>query len=164
MFESRGNPWLPFGNRLEYEWAHYHYVQLQSSSNNIQRGLDLWRATVARCQTGHDSLDTGSCDGVPWKNAREMYDTIDSISAGGVGWTTYQLSYRGPQPTGTPPRWMQESYELNVRNVLSVFEEQLASKEFDCQFEYAPYEEYDKEGSRVYSNLMSGNWAFREAV
>lgn len=111
------------------------------------------------CQTNHDS-----CDGVPWKNAKEMYNTIDSISVGGVGWTTYQLSYGGPQPTGTLPRWMREPYELNVRDVFSVFEAQLASKEFDGQFEYAPYEEYDEKGSRVYGNLMSGNWAFRQAV
>ena len=93
-----------------------------------------------------------------------MYDTIDSITVSGVGWTTYQLFYDGPQPSGMVPRWMQEPYELNVRNILSVFEEQLASKEFDGQFEYSPYEEYDEKGSRVYSNFMSGSWAFCEAV
>jgi Plavaka transposase len=108
--------------------------------------------------------DNDSCDEVPWKTANEMYESIDSISAGGPGWTTFELSYGGPRPDGAPPRWMQESYELNVRDILSVFEEQLASKEFDGQFEYMPYEEYDQNGSRVYSNLMSGNWAFREAV
>ena len=59
---------------------------------------------------------------------------------------------------------MQEPYKLNVRNVLSVFEEQLASKEFDSQFEYSPYEEYDEKGACIYSNFMSGSWAFHEAV
>ncbi|KAF8274535.1 hypothetical protein EI94DRAFT_1768740 [Lactarius quietus] len=59
--------------------------------------------------------------------------------------------------------WMQEFYDLNLRNLFLVFKGQLASKEFDGQFEYTPYEEYDKDGSRVYSNLMSGNWAFHEA-
>ncbi|KAI9435153.1 hypothetical protein H4582DRAFT_1817832 [Lactarius indigo] len=158
LLESRSNPWLPFSDRLAYEWAHYHYIHLQSSAGDIQRGLDLWRATVMMYQTDHSS-----CDGVPWKSATEMYGTIDSISAGGVGWTTYQLSYSGPQPTGAAPQWMQETYELNVRDVLSVFKEQLASKEFDGEFEYTPYEEYNKNGSHIYSNLMSGNWAFREA-
>jgi hypothetical protein len=93
-----------------------------------------------------------------------MYDTIDSITVSGVGWTTHQLSYKGPQPTGTVPRWMQESYKLNIRDVLSIFEEQLASKEFDGQFEHMPYEQYDKKGSHIYSKFMSGNWAFWEAV
>ena len=108
--------------------------------------------------------DSDSCDEVPWRNAKDMYDTIDSIQVGAVGWTTYRLSYGGPLPTGTVPRWMQETYELNVRDVLAIFEEQLASKEFDGQFEYTPYEEYDENGSRIYSNFMSGSWAFREAV
>ncbi|KAH8979006.1 hypothetical protein EDB86DRAFT_2744559, partial [Lactarius hatsudake] len=96
----------------------------------------------------------------PWKSAKEMYNTIDSISVSGVSWVTYQLSYNGPQPTRTLPWWMQEIYELNVRNVLSVFKEQLASKEFDGQFKYMPYKEYNAKGHRIYSNLMSGNWAF----
>ncbi|KAH9008341.1 hypothetical protein EDB83DRAFT_2509114 [Lactarius deliciosus] len=159
LSESCGNPWLPFNDRLQYEWAYYHYVRLQSSAEDIRQGLDLWRAMAT---TTHQ-MDHNSCDGVPWKSAKEMYNTIDSISVGGVSWVTYQLSYNGPQPTGTLPRWMQETYELNVRNILSVFEEQLASKEFDGQFEYTPYKEYDAKGHRVYSNLMSGNWAFREA-
>ncbi|KAH9159540.1 hypothetical protein EDB89DRAFT_2117724 [Lactarius sanguifluus] len=159
LSESCGNPWLPFNDRLQYEWAYYHYVQLQSSAEDIQQGLDLWRAMAT---TTHQ-MDHDSCDGVPWKSAKEMYNMIDSISVGGVSWVTYQLLYNGPQPTGTLPRWMQETYELNVRNILSVFEEQLASKEFDGQFKYMPYKEYDAKGHRIYSNLMSGNWAFHEA-
>ena len=93
-----------------------------------------------------------------------MYDTIDSIQVGTVGWMTYRLSYGGPLPAGTVPHWMQETYELNVQDVLAVFEEQLASKEFDGQFEYTPYEEYDENGSCVHSNFMSGSWGFCEAV
>ncbi|KAH9060394.1 hypothetical protein EDB83DRAFT_2292370 [Lactarius deliciosus] len=158
LLESHtSNPWHPFGDRLAYEWARYHYVKLQSSAADVQQGLDLWRATVLMYQA-----DPNSCDGVPWKSATEMYGTINSILVGGVSWTTYQLSYSRPQPTRTLPQWMQETYELNVRDVLSVFEEQLASKEFDGDFEYTPYEEYNKMGSRIYSNLMSGIWAFCE--
>ncbi|KAF8269639.1 hypothetical protein EI94DRAFT_1699335 [Lactarius quietus] len=156
--EASGNPWLPFDGRLDYDWAHYHYVQLQSLASDIQHGLDLWRATVAKYETEDDSHDR-----ILWKNAKEMYSTINSITVGGVGWKTYQLSYNGPKPTGTLPQWMQETYELNVRDILSVFEEQLASKEFDGQFEYVPYEEYDKNGAQIYSNLMSGTWASCQA-
>ncbi|KAF8263103.1 hypothetical protein EI94DRAFT_1773032 [Lactarius quietus] len=135
LFEPSDNPWHPFGHRLEYEWAHYHYIRLQSLADDIQCSLDLWRATVKRYHADNDSRNK-----VPWKNAKEMYESIDSISAGGP-----------------------ESYELNVRDVLSVFEEQLVSRELDGQFEYMPYEEYDSKGSQIYSNLMSGNWAYREA-
>ncbi|KAH9030207.1 hypothetical protein EDB85DRAFT_1866627, partial [Lactarius pseudohatsudake] len=50
------------------------------------------------------------------------------------------------------------------RNVLSVFKEQLALKEFDGQFEYTLYKEYNAKGYHIYSNLMSGNWVFCEVV
>ncbi|KAF8258699.1 hypothetical protein EI94DRAFT_1774119 [Lactarius quietus] len=158
LSEASSNPWLPFDGRLEYEWVHYHYIRLQSLANDIQHGLDLWRATVAKHQT-----EDNDYDGVPWKNTKDMYNTIDSIAAGGVGWKTYQFSYNRPKPTRTLPQWMQDTYELNVRDVLSIFEEQLASKEFDGQFDYVPYEEYNKNGSHIYSNLMSGTWASRQA-
>jgi hypothetical protein len=139
--------------------VHYHYVKLNSSAASIQQGLDLWRATVSMYRT-----DSDSCDDAPWRNARDLYDTIDSITVGRVGWTTHWLSYDGPLPSGMVPHWMKCKYELNVWDVLSIFEEQLASKEFDGQFDYTPYEEYDKKGSRVYSDFMSGSWVLREAV
>jgi hypothetical protein len=63
-----------------------------------------------------------------------------------------------------PPQWMETSYELNTRDVLAVLEQQILTTEFNGQFEYSPYQEYDSEGDRVYSNLMSGYWATREAV
>ncbi|KAF8263940.1 hypothetical protein EI94DRAFT_1703630 [Lactarius quietus] len=157
-FESPDNPWLPFGNRLEFKWVYYHYVRLQSLAVDIQQGLDLWRVTVSR-----HHIDLNICDEVPWQNAKDMYDSIDSIAIGRVGWTTHQLSYSGLQPSGIVPCWVDESYELNVWDVLSIFEEQLALKEFNSWFKYTPYEEYNENGSRMYCNLMTGDWAFREA-
>ena len=63
-----------------------------------------------------------------------------------------------------PPQWMEKTYELNARDVLAVLEQQLTSTEFNGHFEYMPYEEYDPQGSRVYSHLFSAYWANREAV
>ena len=59
---------------------------------------------------------------------------------------------------------METAYELNVRDMLTVLEHQLASTEFDGHFEYVPYQEYDPQGDWVYSHIMSGYWANREAV
>lgn len=101
--------------------------------------------------------------GIPWRNARDLYATIDSIKAGSVGWKTYKFRYHGPKPS-TPPQWMEETYELNTRDVLTLLEQQLQTPEFDGKIEYSPYEEYNSAGDRVYSNLMSAAWANREAV
>jgi hypothetical protein len=149
------NPWSPFQDRLAFDWAQYHFVQLQSSESEILTGLDLWRATVIKHGSKHDDI--------PWHNAQDLYETIDSIQAGEAPWKTFTFSYSGPKPP-TPPRWMEETYELNTRNVLTVLEQQLATTEFDGQFETTPYREFNAQGDRVYSNLMSGHWAYREAV
>jgi hypothetical protein len=121
-------------------------------------GLDLWRATVIKHESEHKL-----CEGVPWRSTDELYRTIDSITAGNVSWKTHQYHYVGPKPL-MPPQWMEKTYELNVRDVLAVLEQQVGSTEFDGQFEYTPYEEYDPQGDRVYSHLMSAYWANREAV
>ena len=155
---SSDNPWAPFQDRLAFDWAHYHYVRLQSSESNILEGLDLWRATVIKHQSQHEPLE-----GIPWNNINEFHATIDSIAVGGVGWKSYKFRYTGPKPAA-PPQWMEETYDLNARDVLAVLEHQIGSTQFDSQFDYVPYQEYDSTGNRVYSNLMSAFWANREAV
>jgi hypothetical protein len=102
-------------------------------------------------------------DGVPWDNTEQLYESIDSIDAGEIGWKTLKFSYTGPKPS-TPPQWMEQTYDLNVRDALGLLEQQLASPEFEGQFEYVPFQEFDSEDNRVYSHLMSAFWANREAV
>jgi Plavaka transposase len=170
---SEGGPWAPFPDRLAFDWAHYHYVRLQSSADDIHVtvGLDLWLATIIKHESKHGQANEEPSDGetpegvhkVHWRNAEELYATIDSIPAGGIGWKSYKFSYNGPKPF-TPPRWMEEMYDLNTRDVLALFEQQLSSTEFDSEFEDTPFEEFNSKGNRVYSHLMSAYWANREAV
>ncbi|KDR82217.1 hypothetical protein GALMADRAFT_58542, partial [Galerina marginata CBS 339.88] len=144
----------PFEDRVAFDFAQYHYVELQSSEGEIAKGLDLL------CAMG---IKYGSRDGLPWKSAKDLYATIDSIQSGTAPWKTYKFRYTGPKPS-TPPRWMEEEYELNLRDILKVFEEELMSSEFKDDCDYAPYLEFDPQGDRVWSNLMSGDWAYRQAV
>ena len=168
---SEDGPWAPFLDRLTFDWAHYHYVRLQSSADDIHVGLDLWLATIIKHESEHGQANEEPSDGdspegvhkVPWGNAMELYATIDSIPAGGIGWKSYKFSYNGPKPP-TPPCWMEETYDLSTRDVLALFEQQLSSTEFDGEFEDTPSEEFDSKGNHVYSHLMSAYWANHEAV
>lgn len=148
------NPWAPFEDRVAFDFAQYHYVELQSSESEIAKGLDLL------CAMG---IKYGSRNGSPWKSVKELYSTIDSIQTGSAPWKTYKFRYTGPKPL-TPPRWMEENYELNLRDILKVFEVELSSSEFKDKSDYAPYMEFDPQGNRVWSNLMSGDWVNRQAV
>ncbi|KAF8903656.1 hypothetical protein CPB84DRAFT_1845636 [Gymnopilus junonius] len=151
------NPFEPFQDCLAFDWAYYHYVRLQSSKSDILEGLDLWHATVIK----HDSSHlTG--DEVLWRNADSLYQTIDAIQVGDTPWKCYKFSYTGPKPP-TPPHWMEETYELNTRDALLILEQQLATSDFSPHITYVPYQEFDASGNRIVSDLMSGDWPFRQA-
>ena len=154
MDTTSNNPWAPFEDRVAFDFAQYHYVELQCSEGEIAKGLDLL------CAMG---IKYGSRDGSPWKTAKELYATIDSIQTGSAPWKSYKFRYNGPKPS-MPPCWMEEEYELNLRDILKVFEEELSSTEFKNESDYAPYLEFDPQSNCVYSNLMSGNWVHRQAV
>ena len=146
--------WSPFEDRLAFDWAYQHYVKVQSSAAEIAQGLDFWSAI---------SIKHGSTTGAPWRNAKEMYETIDSIEIGSLPFKTFAFQYTGPKPS-TPPSWMEQEYELNTHNVVEVIQEQLATPDFASQINYVPYKEFNGKGERVWSNLMSGHWAYMHAV
>jgi hypothetical protein len=145
--------WQPFASRTEFDFAHFHFVEAQSSAGAINTALDLWAAQILKY--GED---------VPWKNAAELYSTIDSIQHGDAPWKVYKIRYQGPLPAGTPPKWITQTYELCTRDVRTVLHTQLATTDFKNQFNYTPYRQFNGKGRRVWSNLMSGDWAWKQAV
>ena len=126
---------------------------MQSSAGKINKALDMWAATVM--EYGGDA---------PWKNATELYATIDAIQHGDLPWKVYEIHYRGPLPPGTPPKWMTETYELCTRNSRQILHHQLATSQFKDTINLSPYRQFDGTGTRVWSNLMSADWAWKQAV
>ncbi|KAJ7026200.1 hypothetical protein C8F04DRAFT_1298099 [Mycena alexandri] len=143
--------WAPFESRTEFDFAHFHFVRLQSSADEIDRALDLWTASVLK----HGEQ-------APWRNAQQLYDTIDEIQHGVMPWRVYQITYTGPRPP-VAPKWMTETYELCTRDSRLVLQQQLATPEFKDKIDYSPYRQFDGDGKRVWSNLMSGDWAWKQA-
>ena len=130
-------------------------MKLQSSAAEISNGLDLWLASIIKNKS----------DGtIPWNSAQDMYSTINSIKAGSSAWKTFKFRYTSPKPEGPVPKWMEVEYELNTRNILTIVEQQLATTQFDGQFDYSPYQEFGPDGQRIWSNLMSALWAWKQAV
>lgn len=147
------NPWDPFDSRVAFDFANYHFVEIQSSASNIDKALDMWAASVL--EYGGDT---------PWKTAQELYSTIDSIRHGDAPWKVYSIRYQGPLPSGTPPKWMTTTYELCTRDARQVIHNQLATADFKDKINYVPYQQFDGEGKRVWSNLMSADWSWKQGV
>ncbi|KAJ7224045.1 hypothetical protein GGX14DRAFT_648209 [Mycena pura] len=144
--------WTPFNSRLEFDFTHFHFVQVQSSEGSINTALDLWAASV---------LPYGAT--APWKNTKELYATIDRIQNGDMPWRTHQVRYTGPIPAGTPLKWMTQTYEVCTRNLRDVLHHQLASRDFKGLVDMIPYRQFNHNGWRSWSNLMSGDWAWKQA-
>ncbi|TFK16478.1 hypothetical protein FA15DRAFT_550643, partial [Coprinopsis marcescibilis] len=138
------------------DWARFHFVELQASAANIRTGLDLWLAnTIAT--TGDPNAN------IPWRCAKDLYATIDNIQQGSAPFETTTFKYTGELPEN-PPAWMTEEYELCVRDAREALWHQLSTTEFVNQFETRPYRQFEAHGmqQRVWTNLMSGDWAWEE--
>ncbi|KAF8805477.1 hypothetical protein BYT27DRAFT_7073831, partial [Phlegmacium glaucopus] len=138
------------------EFADYHFTELQSSEAQINQALDHWLASTL--------LAGGDADDIPWRTAREMYTTINSIKEGPVPWKMVKFKYTGPLPPGTPPKWMLKTYELCFRDPRIVLLSQIALPDLQDHFNYVPYMQFNEKKDCVWSNLMSGSWAWDEAV
>ena len=148
------NPFSPFVDRLAFEFSEFHFCQLQSSEAHVNQALRLWEAEAAK---------HGSADSVPWTSADDMYTTIDEIRQGGNPWRAVPFQYQGPRPPN-PPKWMTETFQLVTRDVRLLLHEQIACTDFDGHWDYVPYKEFDSNGDRIWTNLMSGDWATKQAV
>jgi hypothetical protein len=150
--DNNFGPWHPFNDRIAFDFAWDHFVESQSSEKKVNQALMHWAALLLE----HNG-------DVPWRNAEDLYKTIDQIQCGDSPWKTYKIQYQGPRPQ-TPPKWMTETYELCCRDSRQVLHQQLATSDFKDKFNPVPYQQFTPAGRRVYSNLMSGDWAWHQAV
>lgn len=73
------------------------------------------------------------------------------------------IRYTGPV-TAESPAWMRETYIIHTRDTLALLKSMIANREFDGKWHYSPFEETNASGKRVWSDLMSGHWAWKQAV
>jgi len=59
---------------------------------------------------------------------------------------------------------MTEEYVLVTRNIRHLLYEQIACTDFDGHWDYAPFMEFNHAGNRVWTNIMSGDWAAKQVV
>jgi hypothetical protein len=89
--------------------------------------------------------------------------SIDAINHGDSPWKVYHIRYQGPMPAGTPPKWMTEDYKLCTRDSCQVLL-QIVSSHFKDSINLTPYCQFDGDGQHSWSNLMSADWLWKQAV
>lgn len=150
---QNNNSWYPFEDRKAFDFAHYHFVEVETSKMKIVKALDHWAA--AQLETGRQ---------IPWKNAKEMQSTIDAIQLGDCPWKTCRIRYQGPIPAENPPKWMTQTYELCMRNSKTLLHQQIRTPDFNGKIHYAPYMQFNSAGDQIWSNLMSSDYVWDQAV
>ncbi|KAG5221584.1 Transcriptional repressor TUP [Salix suchowensis] len=109
------------------------------------------------------ACSTISRPGPSFANHDDLYATIDSVKHGDSSWKSFSVLYNGKVDSTTNPAcWMTETYEVWYRDLLAIMEKQLANLDFRYEIDYAP-KLVHANGTRQYTDLMSGNWAWREA-
>ena len=103
-------------------------------------------------------------DEPPFLHAEDLYDTIDAIELSDVPWQSFTVSYNGTVPEGEDASWKHKSYEVWFRDPFQVLKNQLANRDFAKEMDLAPKKVYGSTGKRRYQDLMSGQWAWRQAV
>ncbi|KAF8879040.1 hypothetical protein BD779DRAFT_1612954 [Infundibulicybe gibba] len=109
----------------------------------IDELMSLWAATLDEDATP------------PFADHLDLYSTLDDIKCGDLPWSDFSISFKGDLPNDglNAPPWMTKSYDVWYRN----------PRTFNREIDYAPLQEFGPDGKRVWSNLMSGNWAWQQA-
>ena len=118
------------------------------SASDINCLLNIWGASSA----AHGEVP-------PFQNHKDLYSTIDSTPLGDVPWESFSLGFNDEVP-----RWMDADYEVWFRTPRKLIHNIVSNSDFNGGFDFTPYQEHDAKGTRRYHNLMSGNWAWRQAV
>jgi Plavaka transposase len=122
------------------------------STSNINAILDLWAESMS---------DLGGNS--PMRTHRELHALIDLSTLGDVPWQCMVAS-PSEDDNDDVPDWMCAKYEVWYHNPDTVVSQILANPEFDGQFDLRPYIDLDDHGQRQWSNIMSGNIAWRHSV
>lgn len=94
-----------------------------------------------------------------------LYKSIDAIKQGDVPWEGCSVKYDGAHPPegASQPPWMDKKHKVWFRDPLQVLENQIANPDFNGMIDSSPKQVYHR-GKRQYTDLMSGNWAWEQAV
>lgn len=151
----RRHDWSPFESRAEFELAELLFVKARMSHKNINNLLDIWYSSF---------LDADVDEYAPFANRADLLSTIDCIEVGDAPWKAFAVRYQGAIPEQNAPKWMFDEYLVCYRDPEVVIDNILSNTDFEGQIDYVPFKEYNADMHRIYSNYMSGNFAYEQAV
>ncbi|KIJ17530.1 hypothetical protein PAXINDRAFT_72399, partial [Paxillus involutus ATCC 200175] len=148
--------WHPFIHQPQYHLAEFLFRQNETPQDQIDDLMDIW-ASMPECN--------GS---PPFANHADLYSRIDAIR-GDPGWQCFSVKHANADTLpplaedSSVPAWKHASYDLWFRNPESLANYQLSMPDFKDHIDYAPCQVFGDNHQRVWSDLMIGNWAWRQS-
>ena len=150
--EQKSSPtdWGPFESSTAFRIAELLYAKSQMSENDLDKLMDLWDLT----------------GDAPFSSHADLHEAIDSISVSDIPWQSFSVQYSGEasDPDSHQPQWKSDIHEVFYRDPRLVIHEMLANPDFKDAMDYAPYIAMEEDSTQRFDNLMSGTWAWDQAV
>jgi hypothetical protein len=148
--------YFPYSSRHEFELADFLFRKDQMAGKKVVELMDIW---AAYNQSAWPDFDP------PFASAQDLYETIDSTDVGGISWQAFSVQFNGAVTDNSElPGWKTQTYEVWFRDPLKIAEAQISNKDFHREMDYSPKREFSRSGRRQFSDFMSGNWAWNQAV
>ena len=103
----------------------------------------------------------------PFASVDHLHHLIDSIPGGDLPWHGLSIQHVDAeklQDNPNTPSWKLAEYDFWFRDAKEVIKRQLSNPAFKDHFDYAPKQIFGKQHQRVWSNFMTGNWAWKQCV
>ena len=118
--------------------------------------LEIWAA--------HEASRHGAEDGLPiFSSYKDIVRCIDAIQEGDAPYEAYTVRYNGLVDADSPS-WKCLPHVFYARDSKLVADLQLGNPAFNGKLNYQPYRQYNKNGQRMYSNVMSADYVWQQAV
>jgi hypothetical protein len=151
-WEQRPNDdFATFSDAPAFELADLLFRRDQMSGTLINDLLQIWASTLSEDQDP------------PFVSKNDMYNTIDELDIGDAPWC-FSVKFNGEIKDGDTTSWKHKSFEVWYRDPRIVLHNQLGNRDYAHEMDFVPKDVRDEDGKRRYSDFMSGNWAWRQAV
>jgi hypothetical protein len=155
--------YFPYSSRSEFELADFLFRKDQMAGKKVSELMDIWAAHYQGL-TGAQGDSDSELD-PPFASAQDLYNKIDSTDIGATPWQAFSVQFDANAEEGAGlPSWKTKLYEVWFRDPLKIAEGHIGNKDFAREMDYSPKRVFSRAGRRQYSDFMSGNWAWDQAV
>ncbi|KIK16545.1 hypothetical protein PISMIDRAFT_42383, partial [Pisolithus microcarpus 441] len=133
-----------------FELADFIFHQNEMPGTQIDELMHIWAS-----MPGHAGIP-------PYANHEHLYKTIDAISEGDAPWTSFSMeSVEAGDSSG--PSWKHSgTYEVVFHDPQVLLDHQISNPGFKNHIDYSPQLVFGEKGQRVWSDFMTGNWAWSQ--